>query len=68
MKNICFTKSILLLSFILVKVGKLLQGTIRLKIPLIPREINVCSVTPENFTFFFVNHKGENVCKYVLKN
>ncbi|MEI7422252.1 MAG: metallophosphoesterase [Prolixibacteraceae bacterium] len=27
----------------------------------------VCSVTPESFTFFFVNHKGENVYKYILK-
>ena len=27
----------------------------------------LCSVTPESFTFFFVNHKGENVYKYILK-
>jgi DNA repair exonuclease SbcCD nuclease subunit len=27
----------------------------------------VCSVTPESFTFSFINHKGENVYKYILK-
>jgi DNA repair exonuclease SbcCD nuclease subunit len=27
----------------------------------------VCSVTQESFTFFFINNKGENVYKYVMK-
>ena len=27
----------------------------------------VCSVTSESFSFFFVNHKGEDVYKYILK-
>ena len=26
----------------------------------------LCSITPESFTFFFINHKGENVYKYIL--
>lgn len=28
----------------------------------------VCTVIPERFVFFFINHKGENVYKYILKN